>query len=178
MGYSTEFFGKFETDRVMDESFINYINAFSARRHMKRDLEEIKKIYPHDWAQQCFNGDLGVEGAYFIGDKEDSKVFKYTIFNKDGEDSSVIDYNTQPKGQPGLWCQWIIGPDRKSLVWDNGEKFYNYTEWLEYLIQHFFAPCGYVLNGRVKWQGEDINDSGIIVVTNNNVTKQLLNTDC
>lgn len=43
----------------------------------------------------------------------------------------------------------------------------NYVEWLEYLIQHFIAPWGYKLNGAVVWHGEDSDDIGRIVVTDN-----------
>ena len=53
------------------------------------------------------------------------------------------------------------------LKWDTGEKFYSYTEWLEYLIENFFERWGYILNGEVEFQGEDKSDKGIIVVKNN-----------
>lgn len=72
-------------------------------------------------------------------------------------------------GQPGLWCQWIPTDDGTAIVWDEGEKFYNYKEWIEYLIQHFLAPWGYVLNGVVQWAGESRGDIGLIKIVNNDV---------
>jgi len=27
-------------------------------------------------------------------------------------------------GLPGIWCQWTVGDDNRSIVWDQGEKFY------------------------------------------------------
>lgn len=73
-------------------------------------------------------------------------------------------------GAPGYWCQWIIKQNSYNedvLVWDQCEKFYNYSDWLEYLIKHFFEPEGYILNGSVEFEGEDSDDFGEIEVNNN-----------
>ena len=69
---------------------------------------------------------------------------------------------------PGIWCQWIIADDDK-LEWDGGEKFYNYVEWLEYLIKNYFNVWDVKLNGTIKWQGESMDDRGKIIVENNNI---------
>lgn len=69
---------------------------------------------------------------------------------------------------PGIWCQWTI--ENGVLEWDEGEKFYNYVEWLKYLIDNFFEKWGIKLNGTIKWKGENMNDIGKIVVENNKVT--------
>lgn len=60
--------------------------------------------------------------------------------------------------------------DYSYLQWDGGEKFYEYKEWLEYLIDHFFKPWGYKVEGEVEWQGEDREDMGIMIVVDNVVT--------
>ena len=79
--------------------------------------------------------------------------------------------------QPGLWCQWIVEQtdNNQILVWDGGEKFYKYTEWLQYLITNFFNPWGVLLNGKIEWYGENDDDYGVIIVDDNkiNVQKQL-----
>ena len=54
--------------------------------------------------------------------------------------------------------------------WNGGEKFYNYIEWLEYLIKNLLEPWGYALNGEVTWQGEERDDIGKLIVTNNKVS--------
>jgi len=77
----------------------------------------------------------------------------------------IINYNEPYSTQPGLWCQWIVL--EQSLIWNGGEKFYKYREWLEYLIKEFFIPWGYTLNGRITFQGEDQDDCGYITVQNN-----------
>ena len=66
MGYSTDFYGSVSFNKPISDELKNYINKFSATRRMKRDVEKIKKIFP-DWDKNCFNGNLGVDGEYFVG---------------------------------------------------------------------------------------------------------------
>jgi hypothetical protein len=87
-----------------------------------------------------------------------------------GKDASILEYNHPPSGQPGLWCLWVPNFDCSGIIWDGGEKFYDYVEWIEYLITHFLKPWGYTLNGTVFWNGEESGDTGKIVITNNVVT--------
>ena len=60
--------------------------------------------------------------------------------------------------------------DGTTLAWDKGEKFYDYTEWLQYIVKHFLIPWGMTLNGEVQWRGEDVDDRGTIYAVNNEVT--------
>ena len=77
-------------------------------------------------------------------------------------------------GFPGMYCQWI--PTTVStLAWDEGEKFYNYIEWLQHLVKNFFKPWGKSLNGIVTWGGEDGFDVGRIEIVNNLITIKKLN---
>ena len=84
--------------------------------------------------------------------------------------ADVVDCNQPPQGQPGLWCQWIPTNTLDGLEWDEGEKFYHYVEWLEYLIEHFLTPWGLSISGEVSFQGEDPTDCGVIKVVHNKVT--------
>lgn len=88
------------------------------------------------------------------------------------EDLGILDVNRRPNGQPGLWCQWVPNKKGTAIEWDGGEKFYYYVGWLEYIVKHFLGPWGYVLNGEVKWKGEERGDRGTIVVVNNVVSTQ------
>jgi hypothetical protein len=157
MGYTTDFYGSFEFNKPVEPWLIEYINKFSESRRMRRDNEKIKELYPK-WKDLCFNGELGTEGEYFIGG---------IGFMGQTEDDSVLNGNAPARTQPGLWCDWVITEDGTGLMWNGAEKFYYYEEWLEYLIENFFAPLGYVLNGSVGWQGEDYDDFGTITVTDN-----------
>ena len=76
-----------------------------------------------------------------------------------------------PNGKPSIWLQWIVEEynDYHYLVWDGNEKFYNYIEWLEYLIKYFFKPNKLSITGRVRWRGEEFDDMGTINVEENKV---------
>jgi hypothetical protein len=82
------------------------------------------------------------------------------------------DCNEPPAGMPGLWCQWVpVDMTEEGLSsaigWDGGEKFYDYVEWIEWLIANMLGPKGYVLNGIVSWEGEESADMGQIVIKDN-----------
>jgi len=161
MGYTTWFTGGLEFDKPVSEELAKYIEEFSLVRHMKRDVEKIKEIYPN-WQELCFNGELGIDGEYFIGGG-----CWDNIPGTKTHDESIVNGNHTGGSCPGLWCQWII--EENELVWDQGEKFYEYDAWLIYLIKHFIAPSGYKLNGEIQFQGEDEDDFGTICVADNEV---------
>jgi hypothetical protein len=90
----------------------------------------------------------------------DKQIFKINDF---------ADERHYQDGFPGIWCQWIIKDG--VLIWDGGEKFYKYTEWLQYLIDNFFTEWKVLLNGQIEFQGDRIDDRGLIKVTNNVIEK-------
>lgn len=114
-----------------------------------------------------------------------------------GHDADVKDYNSPPKGQPGLWCQWVPTDDGQYLEWDGNEKFYSSSQWMIYIIQHFLTPDAVAyrlihsdnpldhvtlpeifhsftfdhnVNGTIEAQGEDEDDHWELVVKDNVVT--------
>jgi len=185
MGYTTDFHGKLELSRTATEIEKQYINTFSGTRKMRRDVSKLMELYngkhgyPHNDSIDSLTPEqiYGNEGEYFAMDD-----------GKSGQtnDTSIIDYNSAPgqnfddwkkltqqirEGlcQPGLWCQWVLTEDGNFLEWDGGEKFYYYTEWLQYMIKHFFQPWGILLNGKIEWEGEESDDVGVIIVEDNKV---------
>lgn len=151
MGYITEFAGRFNLDRPLTQEHANYLNRFNQTRRVKRDVNVIEPL--PDPVRLAVNLPIGIEGEYFV--------------DSDKRDASVIDYNSPSTSQPGLWCNWKPTSDNRGIECDGMEKFYYYTEWLEYLLKNFIVPWGYILNGTVSWQGEDPTDQGEIVVTDN-----------
>ena len=115
-------------------------------------------------------------GPYNVEGKDDWNA------SRDGGD--IRDYNQPPKGQPGLWCQWVPTSDGTALEWDGNEKFYDSVEWMQYIIDHFLKPgalakdalpflqANHTVNGVINAQGEDSGDIWRLVVKNNDVDEQ------
>lgn len=158
MGYTTDFTGSFELDRSLAPEHGAYLKRFATTRRMMRDAS--KTTQRSDPGREAAGLPVGPQGAYFVG-----------AGGGYGQEHSedVLDYNSPPDGQPGLWCQWVPTDEGTAIVWDGNEKFYYYVEWLEYLIEHFLGPWGYKLNGQVTWRGEDFDDSGVLYVRDNRV---------
>jgi len=123
---------------------------------MKRKAAETAKR--EDKLRLAVKLPVGPEGAYFVGSQSDS-----------GQEHTpdITDYNSPPSGQPGLWCQWTPNEDGTAIRWDGGEKFYEYVEWIEYLMDNFLKPWGYKLKGEVLWRGESFHDNGKITINHN-----------
>lgn len=143
MGYQTDFRGEFKLNKSLTVKDYMFLKRFSETRRMKRNLPE----------------EYGVDGEFYVEGKG--------YAGQDRDDKTIVDFNTPPSTQPGLWCQWIPNEEGDAIVWDGGEKFYNYVEWIQYLIEKILSPRGYVLNGEVFWQGEDSDDEGKIVIKDN-----------
>jgi hypothetical protein len=158
MGYTTDFNGSFSVSPTLKPEHREFLAAFSETRRMKRNVS----LLPADANSNVGLG-LGEEGGYYVGDSR---------YSSSG--LGVINCNTPPANQPGLWCQWTPNEDGTEIEWDGGEKFYEYVEWLEYIIEHFLQPWGYILNGKVYWYGEDRTDVGCIIVENNVVSVDIL----
>ncbi len=162
MGYTTDFSGQFRLNKPLTVAQKLFLEQFAHTRRMKRNGAATEKL--DDPARLAVGLPIGNEGAYYVGDSED-------FGQKQTPD--ILNYNSPPAGQPGLWCQWVPTEDGMAIEHDGGEKFYDYVEWITYLIEHFLKPWGHVLNGEVTWQGEESSDIGEIVVKKNVVkTKQ------
>lgn len=145
MGYTTEFQGQLEFNKPLDEETRTFLKKLSTSRRMARKMDPIYGI----------EGEFYVDGGGFMGQDRDN---------------TIIDYNEPPKTQPGLWCHWTPTEDGTALEWDGGEKFYNYVEWLEYIIVAILTPRKYKINGTLTWRGENFDDVGKITVKNNKIT--------
>jgi len=180
MGYTTDFDGVLTFDKPLTAAQVKYIQDFNNSRRMKRDAAKAALLT--DKVREAVGLPIGEDAAYYVGSAEDGQMGQKN-------DNSVLDYNspagqlgyddagfsdrwaenkkriTDGKCQPSLWCQWTVNDEGTQLEWDGGEKFYYYTEWLKYLIAHFFNVWGVKLNGEIKWTGEDDEDMGKIYVT-------------
>lgn len=153
MGYDTKFKGTVTLDKPLTLAHFKYLEAFLSLRHMARN-KGIEKL--PDPLRKAVGLPIGKQGEFYVDD--DSTMHE-----------SVKDVNNPAKGVPGLNCDWQITEDGQGIEWSGMEKFYGYTEWMKYLIDRFLAPWGYVANGRIEWQGDEVGDFGILVVENNQV---------
>jgi hypothetical protein len=168
MGYHTEFIGEVNVEPPLNAAEVEYLKRFSSTRRMWRK-----------------------SGPYTVVDNLPSVNPNWPVSEWDRkvgqvETADVLDYNSPPPGQPGLWCQWEPTDDGKFIRWDGGEKFYDSPQWMEYLITNFlqegaaasrsgdpqFADFtfNHVLNGVINAEGEEQGDVWKLIVTNNDVT--------
>lgn len=165
MGYSTNFTGEWKVEPALKPEHLAYLTQFSVSRRMKRD-PWVTETRP-DPLRLAVGLPVGVEGGYYVGPPgNNGQEDMWTRHGPPGIRGGVIDSNTEPEGQPGLWCKWEPNSDGTAIVWSGAEKFYDYVEWIQYLLDHFLTPWGYKLSGRVDWQGEDEHDTGFIVIYN------------
>ncbi len=144
MGYTTDFIGKFKLNKKLDDETYNLLLGLSSTRRMSRNVDE----------------KFGVEGEFY--------------YNLDGNfgqtrEDNIINYNIPPRTQPSLWLQWKPTEDRLYIEWDGNEKFYEYVEWLKYIISKILIPKGYSLTGVVNWYGEEQGDVGAIIIEKNEI---------
>jgi hypothetical protein len=156
MGYDTHFEGKFQVTPTLRPEHAAYLRQFAETRRMERDASLTTKR--PDPIREAVGLPVGPEGAFFVGETGSA-----------GQDHGpdVTDSNGPPASQPGLWCQWIPNEDGTAIEWDEGEKFYKFIAWIEYLIENFLKAWGYALDGTVEWTGEDNGDMGKIVIEKN-----------
>jgi hypothetical protein len=152
MGYTTDFSGAFQLDRELTDAQVEYLLKFSNTRRMKRDPLSLE-VLP-DPLREKVGLPIGKDAEFYVDDSN----------------MGVLEINYPPSTQPGLWCQWIVGDDNQTICWDGGGKFYNYVEWLEYIIENFLKRWDYTLNGEVGFQGEEFEDRGTIKVVDNAIT--------
>lgn len=148
--YNTDFDGVFRLDRPLTAAHANYLTAFAKTRRVRLPPEAVLRLADPIWVAAGLPAVPAYHVALPLGQS--------------------YDFNTPPEGQPGLWCQWRPTPDATGIEWDRCSGFYDYVEWLEYLIVHFLMPWGYGLSGTVRWRGEEFDDVGRIDVRANIVT--------
>ncbi len=165
MGYTTEFKGSFTLTPALTEAQVAYLNAFSGSRRVQRDAEACETI--NDEIRAAVGLPVGKEGSYCVYSAQDGNYGQ-------NSDKTVINNNEPPEGQPGLWCQWVPNETGDKLKWDGGEKFYYYEEWLHYINENFLKPWGIVIDGTVKWQGEEMDDRGEIEADEGVITSRTL----
>jgi hypothetical protein len=157
MAYRTTFSGVFVLDRALAPHHLAYLDAFARHAHPRRDAY-LAEAEP-DPLRIAAGLPVGPEGAFVLGLGHDVE----------NEDPSVIDPDAPASGVPTLRCHWVPTDDGRGMQWDGDAAFYDYVEWLTYVIGQLLAPWGYQLHGEITWLGESEDDRGTLRVTDNRV---------
>lgn len=83
-------------------------------------------------------------------------------------------YTDTPDTIPNSYLQWEPNEEGTEIVWNGGEKFYDYIHWLRWLAKHYLTPKGLMLNGEVRFQGEELEDTGILRAVDSKITSHKL----
>ena len=153
MGYTTQFEGRFDLDRTLEKHHAAYLTQFAEIRHMGRNPAQMATM--PDPLRIAVDLPLGSESEYYTG----------------GDTIRIPDMNKPPTTCPGLWLNWIPTEDGNGIEWNEAEKFYEYSKWLEFLIDNFLTRWGYRVSGTVIYQGEEPDDNGTLTVEENKVIK-------
>lgn len=157
MGYNTDFEGAFKVTPPLTKDEIIYLEKFSGSRRVSRNTSKLPGGCKY---AKAVGLSLGDEGEHYVESADDGNMGQLSH-------PSVVS-QTPPGEQPGTWCEWVPSDDGKYIQWNGGEKFYDYVDWIKYIIKHFIIPWGKKLDGEVQWVGEDVfSDRGIIIIKDN-----------
>lgn len=79
------------------------------------------------------------------------------------EDPDLIKEGEHPDSS---YMQWVPSQTLDAIVWDGNEKFYDYEQWMAWLLRWLDAR-GIKANGQLEWRGEDHSDIGRISIVDN-----------
>ena len=138
MGYTTDFEGEIDITPQLPSDYVAKINEMASQRN----------------------------NTYGDGDEGS---FDHVLHGKRGKTPPTEGLrNSAWTAVPGCWCQWVLRQDigRTIIEWDGGEKFYDYTPWLAYLVSLIKRDNpGSKFSGTINWAGEDKNDLGQLRVS-------------
>ncbi len=101
----------------------------------------------------------------------DGKILLNGNINKElAKEINYIIKNNPSLEKPGTECRWHIINEENNfyLKWNGNKVFYDYIEWLEYIVKIFFQKQ-INANGIIIVIGEDFGDGYYIIIENNNI---------
>lgn len=110
------------------------------------------------------------------------KIETNFISNSLDKEIQVGDLTFPIRGRPRTMCRWYISSRRNMLYYNCDIDEFVYKEpdsigqmvtWLKYLIQHFFAPKGIILNGKMEIETVSGIYWGFLIIKYNEVSKKI-----
>lgn len=121
------------------------------------------------------------EGEFTVVSQKTNEPAEFLISNiQNSIDNHYMSDNWRSEktrgNEPATYCQWILKRKNNTYTigWDEGEKFYEYKEWLQYILDTHLIPFGLSLSGNVRYQGEELGDSGILTIKNDKVVRMTI----
>ena len=82
MSYIARFKGNFLINEKLDVKLAEYLERFYNTRHVKRNIEKTKQMYPN-WKEFCFRNRIGEDGEYFANGEnfleKDDDIISYRV---------------------------------------------------------------------------------------------------
>lgn len=144
----------FELDQTLAPLHLAYLRIFTRMRHV-RWWENVLTTLP-DPLREAVGLPIGPDGSYYVGGVDRQLLYYFA-----SDDPAIQDYNWPPKQKPSLHCPWEPTSDGQAIHCHYADRFYDATEWITYLIDHFFISWGYVLTGTVA-QSLTVQDNVIV----------------
>jgi len=104
---------------------------------------------------------------------EDHAAIVLAVSNQEKTDEAravfdAIAASTEPD-LPAYGGLFSLSDDRALIEPEEDESRHGLRLCLRLLIEHFFKPPGYVLNGEISWDGDEPDDRGWIFVKDNQI---------
>lgn len=94
---------------------------------------------------------------------KEAKFFLGMMYNEEMTVEQMVEnYDISSKLQRS-YLQWAPGEDLQSFVWNQEEKFYEYVEWLQFVVDRL-KEIDVGVSGQITWSGEDTGDTGVITI--------------
>ena len=170
MGYTIDYIGKFNLNKPLTEEHAKFLKDFAATRHYHRAWkpeEEKGKWFvdPECKLEPDFYNDEEYKKVLYAKPYDHEKRKAYEL-----EKWGCISCNDVNPGMPSFYCQWVPTEDMMGIEWDGGEKFYEAKKWIEFIIENYLKPWGYVLNGQIEYRygaKEYPSEFGYLIVKDN-----------
>ena len=168
MGYDTEFEGSFKLSRRVTPDEFDYMRRFNFTRHEAFDVDKLIAEFGDSRGLKGLG--YGERGEYYVSAIDGHCARENACIVRGGYMYRPRHYQYGDEKEISPNCHWKLTDDGMRLVWDGGEKTYDYIEWLDVTIG-IFEHWGITLSGSVNWHGDDDDDDGNITVLENRIVK-------
>jgi hypothetical protein len=152
MGYNYFYSGGVGLDKPLDEKTKKLIERLCLVNRVKRDVSKIDSD-PKDY---------GVEGEFHLNLTNNTNC------------ESTIDELDPPSSPPDTSSCWKYDAKGNFMYVDDNYNgsWEDVMQWLNYYITKIFKPRGYILDGKICYDGEERDDGGSIICQHNKVFEE------